>query len=116
MVILFKNGLKTTIFIAITSGPIYRPAKFVILTGLSSFMEMLKMTKINEVNSYCNGEIDNSLLLIIGNVGRLDSNVRDIDGAREEEENGEAGQQEAESHRYGDVKLPGGEKKQVVRT
>lgn len=58
--------------------------------------------------SYRNSEIDNSLLMIIGNVGRLHPNVGDIDGAGEQKENGEARQEQTQGHRYGDIQLPGG--------
>ena len=42
---------------------------------------------VKTIRSYCNVEIDDPLVLVIGDVGRLHAHVGDIDGAREEEEN-----------------------------
>ncbi len=62
--------------------------------------------------SYCNVEINDSFVQIIGHVGRLHSHVGDINGAGEQEENSQARQQQAKGHWYRDIELSGGEKKQ----
>lgn len=52
---------------------------------------------------------------VVGDVGGLHSHVGDVDGAREEEEDGQAGQQQAQSDRYRDVQLSAGDGKQNLK-
>lgn len=52
-------------------------------------------------------EIDNLLLRVVGHVGRLHPDVGDVDGAGKEEEDSQARQQQAESHRDAHVEFPG---------
>lgn len=55
--------------------------------------------------SYCNIEINDLPPVIVAHVGWLHAHVVDVDGAREQEEDGKTGQQQAQAHRYGHVKL-----------
>lgn len=59
--------------------------------------------------------MDASFVQVVGDVGRLHSHVGDVDGAGEQEEDGQAWQQQAESHRYGYIQLSGGGEKREVR-
>lgn len=52
-------------------------------------------------------EVD-PLLLVVADHHRLDAHVGDVDGAREEEEDGQSAQQQAQQHRRSDVQLPAG--------
>lgn len=59
------------------------------------------------VEAHRDVEVD-SLLLVIADHHRLDAHVGDIDGAREEEEDGQPAQQQAQQHRRSNVQLPAG--------
>lgn len=65
----------------------------------------------NAKQSYCDVEIDASFVQVVGDVGRLHSHVGDVDGAGEQEEDGQAWQKQAENHRYGYIELSGGMEK-----
>lgn len=67
------------------------------------------------LQSHCDVEIDDPFVHVVGDVGALHAHVGDVNGAREQEENGQAGQQQAEHHRYCHVQLPGGETKRELR-
>lgn len=61
-------------------------------------------------------EVDDPLVLVVGDVGRLHAHVGDVDGAREEEEHRQAGQQQAERHGDRDVQLPARRRRRVRRS
>lgn len=48
--------------------------------------------------SYCNVEIHDSFVVVIGDVGRLDSHVGNVYGSREKEENRQSRQQQTKGH------------------
>lgn len=52
-------------------------------------------------------QVHAALVFVVADQNRLDAYVGDVDGAREEEEDGEAGEQQAQQHRGRHVQLPG---------
>lgn len=59
------------------------------------------MRQINSVcsnESYGDVEKDDTFIQVVGDVGRLHPHIGHIDGAREQKENSQAGQQQAQSH------------------
>ena len=79
------------------------------------FESFILSKRSTATQSYSNVEIDNSSVLVVGDVGGLHPYVGDVNGAGEQEEDSQARQQQAECHRYGDIEFSAGDRKREVR-